>query len=67
MNSTAIIDLRLSMTAYLREAKAEGKMDQIGEGRGLVFTAGNAVRGHACHLSFPAIEAASIHLLVTAH
>ena len=45
MNSTDIEDLRRSMIRFLRRANREGRMSESkwGTGRGLVFTAGNAV------------------------
>lgn len=50
MNSTFIGDLRSSMIRFLRRADKKGLMSKSawGEGRGLVFTAGNAVRLDPC-------------------
>ncbi|GAA6064524.1 hypothetical protein JCM10212_004775 [Sporobolomyces blumeae] len=41
MNSSRIMGLRREMGAYLREKEREGALEKYGEGRGLVFTAGN--------------------------
>lgn len=51
-NSTVTFGLRDEMINYLRNCEKEGKMgkDAWGSGRGLVFTAGNAVRSE-CLLS----------------
>lgn len=44
VNTSRVISLRTEMISFMREAKKEGRMKNVGRGKGLVFTAGNAVR-----------------------
>jgi len=44
LNRSSIHDIRMKLVNQVREADFEGRTRKYGSGRGIVFTAGNAVR-----------------------